>query len=73
MADEGLLGNTQLNFVGAQDGKRIVCVTAAITARALRVNHSTQEDAGADVPVEDSGVCGAAQRNHSVRFAAVWF
>ena len=68
-ADEMLLSSTTLKFVGAQSGKRLACVTAAITARALRVNHSTQEDVGADVQVADAGgECAArSQRNHSVR------
>ena len=65
---DDLLQDTALVFVTAGDGDMVACVPARITGRCARVNHSTQEYVGAEVPVADTGgACPMHQRSHGVR------
>jgi hypothetical protein len=54
------------NYETAFDGSQVARVPARIRGRSARVNHSTQETRGADVPTADKAVaCSAKRRNHS--------
>lgn len=66
--DPVLQGRLGLEYAHTDGGDMVACVRVNLTGRCARVNHSTQEWTGADVPVADSSSrCISRQQNHTVR------